>query len=125
MDREDQGLRDLHELPEELGSEDYQEITRFTRNDVVGVGIVRQSRANELAVSGAVQSKLPEVQRALPDGVDVSVAVDFTIFVREALGKPLVWTGQLPSSEIVDRIEAALGHRYALRAICDGTVTPL
>ena len=57
-----------------------------------------------------------------------SLTDDFTtepIFVREALGKPLIWTGQLPNPEIVDRIEAALGHRYSLRAICDGTVSPL
>jgi multidrug efflux pump len=69
----------------ELGSEDYQEITRFTRKDVVGVGIVRQSQANELAVSRAVRAKLPEVRRSLPEGADLGVAVDFTIFVREAL----------------------------------------
>jgi pilus assembly protein CpaF len=47
------------------------------------------------------------------------------IFIREALGKPLVWTGQLPNAGIVDRVENALGHRYSLRAICDGTVSPL
>jgi multidrug efflux pump len=69
----------------ELGSESYQTITRFTRKDVVGVGIVRQSRANELAVSQAVRDALPEIRRALPEGVDLSLAVDFTIFVREAL----------------------------------------
>ena len=53
---------------------------------------------------------------------------DFTtepLFVREALGKPLVWTGQLPGAALTDRIEAALGRQFSLRAICDGTVTPL
>jgi pilus assembly protein CpaF len=53
---------------------------------------------------------------------------DFTtepIFVREALGKPLVWTGQLPNPTLMERIEAALGHAYSVRAICDGTVSVL
>jgi len=69
----------------ELGSENYQAITRFSARDTVGVGIVRQSRSNELAVSQAVRDMLPEIQRAVPSGVDISVAVDFTTFVREAL----------------------------------------
>jgi multidrug efflux pump len=46
---------------------------------------VRQSRSNELAVSQAVRDMLPEIQRAVPSEVDISVAVDFTTFVREAL----------------------------------------
>jgi multidrug efflux pump len=69
----------------ELGSENYQAITRFKREDVVGVGIVRQSRANELEVSNAVRAALPEVERAIPEGAELMLAVDFTIFVREAL----------------------------------------
>jgi len=76
-------IRDVGSV--ELGSESYQTITRFSRKDVVGVGIVRQSRANELAVSEAVRAALPEIRRALPEGVNLSLAVDFTIFVREAM----------------------------------------
>ncbi|MDJ0849322.1 MAG: efflux RND transporter permease subunit [Myxococcota bacterium] len=69
----------------ELGSENYQAITRFSARDTVGVGIVRQSRSNELAVSRAVRDALPEIQRAVPEGVDISVAVDFTTYVEVAL----------------------------------------
>ncbi len=53
---------------------------------------------------------------------------DFTtepIFLREALGKPIVWTGQLPPDEVTTRVNQALGGRYDLRAICQGTETPL
>lgn len=69
----------------ELGSENYQAITRFSARDTVGVGVIRQSRSNELSVSQAVRALLPDIQRAVPEGVDISVAVDFTTFVREAL----------------------------------------
>jgi multidrug efflux pump len=69
----------------ELGSENYQAITRHTARDVVGVGIARQSRSNELEISDAVRAMLPEINRALPPGVQVDVAVDFTRFVRQAL----------------------------------------
>jgi len=99
----------------ELGSEDYQEITRFTRHDVVGVGIVRQSRANELAVSRAVEATLPAIQRALPAGVDLGVAVDFTIFVREALKE--VSKTLLVVSVIVVLVNLAFLHSPTTTAI--------
>jgi len=69
----------------ELGSESYDTITRFDSEPIVGVGIVRQSRANELAVSRAVREALPEIREALPEGVRVYIAVDNTIFVRASL----------------------------------------
>ncbi len=69
----------------ELGSENYQAITRHTARDVVGVGVVRQSRANELEISQAVIDMLPAIGRALPDGAQVDIAVDFTRFVRQAI----------------------------------------
>jgi Flp pilus assembly CpaF family ATPase len=60
--------------------------------------------------------------------VSPALTDDFTtepIFVREALGKPLVWTGQLPSAAVVNRLEAAIGSQFSLRAICEGAVSPL
>ena len=75
----------------ELGSENYQSITRHTARDVVGVGVIRQSRSNELEIAESVRNMLPEINRALPEGAEVDVSVDFTIFVREAL-KEVTWT---------------------------------
>ncbi len=85
--REDDGvpvrISDVGQV--ELGSENYQAITRHTARNVVGVGIVRQSRANELEISEKVRAMLPEIERAMPEGAHVDVAVDFTRFVRQAL----------------------------------------
>ena len=69
----------------ELGSENYQMVTRFTARDVVGVGIVRHSRANELQVSEVVRKRLEEVKPTLPEGFETSVAVDWTEYVRDSL----------------------------------------
>ena len=69
----------------ELGAESYQIVSRQTARDVVGVGIVRQTRSNELEVVRAVRAELPAIRRAMPADVSVSVAVDFTVFVREAI----------------------------------------
>ena len=90
-------LREVDDMPirlrdvgwVELGSENYQAITRFSGRDVVGIGIVRQSRANELEISDAVRNEMEEIAPSLPAGVDLSLATDFTIFVREAMKE--VW----------------------------------
>jgi multidrug efflux pump len=73
----------------ELGAESYQVIARFSREPTVGVGIVRQSRANELEVARAVRAQLPEIRESLPEDVVLDVAVDNTFFVEAALRQ--VW----------------------------------
>lgn len=53
---------------------------------------------------------------------------DFTtepLFHRETIGRPLEWTGQLPSEALRKRIDAALPSGFDLQSICDGSVTPL
>jgi multidrug efflux pump len=69
----------------ELGSADYQAVTRFNGRDVVGVGVVRQSRSNELEVSAAVRKALTSIAPSLPPGVQMTEGVDFTIFVQESI----------------------------------------
>jgi multidrug efflux pump len=74
----------------ELGSENYHTITRYSGRPNVGVGIVRQSRANELDISDAVLAEMEAILPSLPPGVELSIATDSTIFVREAMKE--VWT---------------------------------
>ncbi len=77
----------------ELGSENYNVLTRLNGRPTVGAGIIRQSRSNQLAVSDAVRRSLPAIRAALPDGVDLRVAVDSTIFVRASLAEVLFTLG--------------------------------
>jgi multidrug efflux pump len=74
----------------ELGSANYSTMTRFNGKPIIGLGIVRQSRANQLEVSHAVRALLPQIQAVLPKGVTLSMSVDSTIFVEESLKE--VWT---------------------------------
>jgi multidrug efflux pump len=71
----------------ELGSENYQYVTRYSTRPIVGVGVARQSRANELELAHAVRDALPEVRKALPQGVDLFVSLDRTLFVEESLAE--------------------------------------
>ncbi len=73
----------------ELGSENYNVLTRLNGQPTMGAGIIRQSRSNQLEVSDAVHGALPAIRGALPDGVELRVAVDSTIFVRASLKE--VW----------------------------------
>jgi len=60
--------------------------------------------------------------------VNPSLHDDFTtepLFLRDEIGRPLQWTGQMPNEALTKRINAALPQGFGLRAICDGTVTPL
>ena len=85
--REDNGvpvrLRDVGWV--ELGSADYQAVTRYNGEDVVGVGVVRQSRSNELEVSQRVRDSIATIAPTLPPGVEITMGVDFTIFVAESI----------------------------------------
>ncbi len=73
----------------ELGAEDYRRVARHSGTETTAVGVIRQSRANELEVTQAVYDKLPEIRAALPAGITIQSATDFTTFVRETLSQ--VW----------------------------------
>ena len=54
-------------------------------------------------------------------------ADDFTtepLFIRDALGAPLRWTGALPSPDLTTRIERALPEGVTLQAILSGAWRP-
>ena len=80
-------MRDVAEV--ELGSDNYNTVTRFQGRPVVGIGIVKTSTANELAVSDVVRQTIPSIRKDLPPGVTIDVAVDGSLFVNESLRE--VW----------------------------------
>lgn len=76
-------LRDVAHV--ELGSANYDTITRFDREPIIGVGILRQSNANELDLTRRLREALPVIRPTLPPGVLLDSAVDNTIFVEASL----------------------------------------
>ena len=85
--REEKGylvrLRDVAKV--ELGPRDERRITRFNGEGAVALGIVKQSTANPLDVSGAVRAVLPEIRDNLPDGMDVNIGYDSSIFIERSI----------------------------------------
>ena len=69
----------------ELGAED--ERTRFRANGrtAIGIGVIRQSKSNTLAVAEGVREELAKVQPGLPVGMELVVSYDQAVFVEESI----------------------------------------
>ncbi len=76
-------LRDVARV--ELGSENLRSSLRYNGQNAIAVGVVRQSKANLVEVSDAVQSELESIQEALPPGVEITAGFDSAIFVRRSI----------------------------------------
>lgn len=76
-------LRDLSRV--ELGSENERSAIRSDGVTAIGVGVVRQSKANIIEVSEAIRAELPAIQAALPPGVTLNVGFDQSRFVVESI----------------------------------------
>src|SRR5690606_4865255 len=78
-------LRDVANVG--LGAENERSAIRSNGRPAIGVGIVRQSTANILDVSNSIRAALPEIQAALPPGVDLEIGFDQSIFVTDSIKK--------------------------------------
>ncbi len=76
-------LRDVARI--EVGPEEERSIARFNGQSAVAIGIVKQSTANPLEVSEGVGGLLPSIQATLPEGMEVVVAYDSTIFIAASI----------------------------------------
>ena len=69
----------------ELGAANYDTLVRYNGRPVVGLGIIKQSKANELKVALAVKEILPKIKQALPKDITLEIAVDNSRFIKESL----------------------------------------
>ena len=73
----------------EQGPENPYSAFRLNGQQAVGLGIVRQSGANTLAVAEAAKRTAEELQPTLPEGMTVVVGSDDSLFISRAIEK--VW----------------------------------
>ncbi len=69
----------------ELGSANYDTIVRYNGKPVVGVGVIKQSKANELKVAQEVKQLLPKIKESLPKDISLDISVDNSTFVKESI----------------------------------------
>ena len=69
----------------ELAPENARTELRANGKQTIGLGIIRQSKANTLAVANGVKALLPELQAMLPDGVELQVSYDQSVFIAQSI----------------------------------------
>jgi multidrug efflux pump len=69
----------------ELGAEDYRSETYFKGRPTVGVQVLRQAQANVLDVANGAKAMIPFIQADLPEGINVEVGYDSSVFVERSV----------------------------------------
>ncbi len=69
----------------EIGAADERNAVRVNGNPAVGLGVVKQSTANTLSVAQAVKQELPRISAGLPEGMQLKVAFDRSVFIEKSL----------------------------------------
>jgi multidrug efflux pump len=76
-------LRDVGRV--EVGPETDRKIVRFNGEAAVGLGVVKLSQANTIAVADAVMAAMEEIRLDLPPDVKLTVAFDGSTFIRDSI----------------------------------------
>lgn len=78
----------------ELGADNSRFSARHNGNAGVPVAIVKQATANPLEISKALNVMVPEIQRTLPEGVQISNAFDTTSFIQYSIDEVYLTVGE-------------------------------
>ncbi len=77
-------LRDIASIDDGLA--DYRQLARFNGEPSAGIGIVKVSNANTVAIVAEVQRRLEqEIIPALPPGMKISIATNDATFIQEMI----------------------------------------
>jgi multidrug efflux pump len=71
----------------EIGAEEVRNMSRSSGRRAIGLGLVKQSTANPLEVAAATRAELKELNRILPEGMQVEIGYDSAIFVQESIDR--------------------------------------
>jgi len=76
-------LRDIARV--EVGAEDVRRIVRYDGVPAIGLGIVKQSKANTIDVASEVRGEVVALRSELPPGANLEIAFDASTFIRESI----------------------------------------
>jgi multidrug efflux pump len=92
----------------EYGPESYRTAVRLDGRDAVGLGVVRQSGSNLVAISHDVRAKLRELDPRIPDDVTITIPYDAATFVEASI-RQIVLTLLLTIALVIAVVFLALG----------------
>jgi multidrug efflux pump len=73
----------------EEGPDERRKIFRSNGKDQIGIGVQRQSQANDLEIAKGIRETVADINRSLPPGTKLELAIDFTTFTAHAIQE--VW----------------------------------
>ncbi|WP_028299683.1 efflux RND transporter permease subunit [Oceanospirillum beijerinckii] len=68
-----------------IDAENDRGTVRFNQKTAVALGVVKQSVANPLDVSAGIKEMIPQVESVLPEGMQVEVAYDSSVFIDRSI----------------------------------------
>ncbi len=74
----------------QMGVESDVSRLRANGKTAIGMGIIRQSKANTVAVSDAVRAELEQIRETLPPEVSLAESYDESIFIRASIKEVLI-----------------------------------
>ncbi|MCB0358924.1 MAG: efflux RND transporter permease subunit, partial [Bdellovibrionales bacterium] len=73
----------------EAGVENERSVARYNSRPAMGLGVVKQSKANTIAVAEGIKEELQRLKPVIPEGVETFIAYDESTYVAEAIQE--VW----------------------------------
>jgi multidrug efflux pump len=73
----------------EVGAEDERSRARFNSRPSVGLGIVKQSKANTIEVAKGIKAELERLMPLLPPGIETAIPYDESVYVEASIHE--VW----------------------------------
>lgn len=71
----------------EVGPQDERTAVRWNGKATTGLGVVKQTRASTLQVAQTVIDALPDLQKVLPEGMEIEVAYNSATFVQNSINE--------------------------------------
>lgn len=71
----------------ELGSNDDETEFRGNGKNMIGLGIIKQSKANTLAVAQGVKKEIDSLMQTLPENIFIVPSYDTSIFIQESINE--------------------------------------
>ena len=75
----------------EIGPEETRQIFRGNGEEMIGLGILKQTEANLIKVTNGVKNEFKKIKDELPQNIKIYESYDTSIFVSEAL-KEVIFT---------------------------------
>lgn len=73
----------------ERGAEDDQTIVRSNGEAAIGLGVLRQSNSNTVAIAEAIEQQLDAIRPTLPEGMTIEIGSNDALFIEQSIKEVL------------------------------------